>query len=54
MDVKKILDELDRDKYALLEKVARLEAELEAERKLNATLEKGLSELQEITLILKG
>ena len=33
MDVKKILDELYRDKYALLEKVARLEAELEAERK---------------------
>ena len=50
----KILEELYRDKYALLEKVARLEAELEAERKLNATLEKGLSELQEITLILKG
>ena len=54
MDVNKILDELYRDKYAIIEKGARLEAEVEAEKKLNATLEKGLSELQEITLILKG
>lgn len=51
MDVKKILDELYREKHELLEKVARLEVELEAEKKLNKTLENWLAELEAIAAI---
>lgn len=51
MDVKKILDELYREKHELLEKVARLEVELETEKKLNKTLEKWIDELNAIMAI---
>ena len=51
MEVKQILDELYREKHELLEKVARLEVELEAEKKLNKTLEKWIDELNAIMAI---
>ncbi|MCI5969150.1 hypothetical protein [Helicobacter sp.] len=54
MDIKIVLDALYAEKYALLEKIAKLEVELESEKKVNETLEKGLLELQDIVSVLKG
>ena len=51
MEIKELLDALYRERHELLEKVARLELELEAEKKLNKTLENWLAELEAIAAI---
>lgn len=51
MEIKELLDALYRERHELLEKVARLEVELEAEKKLNKTLENWLAELEAIAAI---